>query len=141
MELILEATTVDRFATVASASRVAALHHKVLDDAMEDGAVVVALEAQLHKVATRLGRLLGPQLDIQRTDRGVQYELAGGRWLGDVRTRHGGKERACDGWRASTTMMTREPATSTSTSVHRDAIRLAAPGPLPLPLTLNSTHR
>lgn len=40
--------------TLARARRVAALRHEVLDDAVEGGAVVVTLQAQLHKVAHSL---------------------------------------------------------------------------------------
>jgi hypothetical protein len=39
---------------LAGASGVAALHHEVLHDAMEDGAMVEALHAELHKVTHSL---------------------------------------------------------------------------------------
>ena len=79
--LILEGLAVGGLAALAGARRVAGLRHEVLDDAVEDAAVVVALEAELHKVAAGERRLLGPELHVERTNAGVQYDLALGRRL------------------------------------------------------------
>jgi hypothetical protein len=44
---------------------VAALQDEALDQAVEDGVVVVAIETQLQEVARRDGRLLGEELDLE----------------------------------------------------------------------------
>jgi hypothetical protein len=79
---------VDWDRTGAGASGVAALDEEVLDDAVEEGAVVVALEAELHEVARRLGSLLGPQLDVERTSRRLHHHLALRGGLKHVHRRH-----------------------------------------------------
>ena len=106
VELVLEhafragalrpALFVDGLAAGARARRVARLRHEVLDHAVEDAAVVVPLHAQLHEVAARQRRLLAPQLDVQRADRGVQHHLALGRRLVGVdrQVGHGRREGA-----------------------------------------------
>ena len=55
--------TVGWVRTSAGAGGVAALNEEVLDDAVEEGAVVVALEAELDEVAARQRTLLGPEPD------------------------------------------------------------------------------
>jgi len=55
-------------AALARACRVAGLRHEVLNHAVEDAAVVVALHAELHEVAARERRLFAPQLDIERPE-------------------------------------------------------------------------
>lgn len=64
------------------------MDEEVLDDAVEEGAVVVALEAELHEVARRLGGLLGPQLDIEGAGRRLHHHLALRRGLKHVHRRH-----------------------------------------------------
>ena len=76
VELVLEGHALeDGRATLAGAGRVTRLSHEVPDHAMEDAPVVIALEAELHKVAAGERRLLGPELDVERTDRRVQDTL------------------------------------------------------------------
>ena len=79
---------VDWDRTGSGASGVSALDEEVLDDAVEEGAVVVALEAELHEVARRLGGLLGPQLDVERASRRLHHHLALRRGLKHVHRRH-----------------------------------------------------
>jgi hypothetical protein len=74
--------------TCARAGGVASLNEEVLDDAVEEGAVVVALEAELHEVARRLGGLLGPQLDVERPCRRMYHHLPLRRRLQHVDRRH-----------------------------------------------------
>lgn len=66
VNLVLELVAVDAAAAAAGAGRVAALDHEVLDDAVEDGAVVVAALGKLRKVLARLGRMLAVQLNHER---------------------------------------------------------------------------
>ncbi len=54
VELVREGAAVDGLAAGARAGGVAALREEAVDDAVEDAAIVVALQAQLHKVAHRL---------------------------------------------------------------------------------------
>jgi hypothetical protein len=74
--------------TVASTGGIASLNEEALDDAVEDGVVVVAFEAELDEVADGLRGLFGPQLDVQRPVRGIQHHLALRRWLQHVYRRH-----------------------------------------------------
>ena len=62
-DLILEFFTIDAAAAAARARRVAALDHEVGNDAVEDGAVVVAARGERREVLARLGRVLRVQLD------------------------------------------------------------------------------
>ncbi len=49
---------------------------------MEDGAVVVALEAELKEIAARAGRLRGPQIDLDIAVGRLEHHPArGGRLL------------------------------------------------------------
>ncbi len=53
--------------TFPSAGGVPSLHHEALDDAVEDGVVIVALKAQLHKVAHGLqGSAAGDHMHVAR---------------------------------------------------------------------------
>ena len=61
--------------TAPGAGGVTALDEEGLDDAVEDGAIVVALEAELYEVAGRLRGLLGPQLDVQWAHRRPDHHL------------------------------------------------------------------
>jgi hypothetical protein len=54
VELALERPAVDRFASLACAGGVTSLDNEVLDDAVEDGVIVVALHAELRKVSASL---------------------------------------------------------------------------------------
>lgn len=57
-DLVLKLFTVDAGAAAACACRIAALHHEVLDDAVEDGVVVVAARRESGEVfagARRVG--------------------------------------------------------------------------------------
>jgi hypothetical protein len=74
--------------TCARAGGVASLNKEVLDDAVEEGVVVVALEAELHEVARRLGGLLGPELDVERPCRRMYHHLPLRRRLEHVDRRH-----------------------------------------------------
>lgn len=65
--------------TETSAGGIATLHNKILDDAVEDGVVVVALQAQLHEITAGLGRFLRPQLDVDVACRGLKEDLPVGR--------------------------------------------------------------
>lgn len=53
---------VDGLSAAASARGVSSLDHKVLDDAVEDGVVVVAATRQLRDVPAGPGRVLRVQL-------------------------------------------------------------------------------
>ena len=63
VELVLEGGAVDGLAAGARAGRVACLRHELMDHAVDDDTVVVALHAELHEVAAGERRLLGPELD------------------------------------------------------------------------------
>jgi hypothetical protein len=60
--LILKLVPVDAAASPPRAGWIAALDHKVLDDAVEDGAVVVAARGEGGKVLAGLGGVVGVQL-------------------------------------------------------------------------------
>lgn len=75
VELVGEDGAVDAPAAGTGAGGIAALDEEGFDDAVEEGAVVVALEAELDEVADRLGRLLRPQLDVQGAVAGVDHHL------------------------------------------------------------------
>lgn len=62
-DLILKLIAVDAGPATARPRRVTTLDHKVLDDAMEDGIVVVATRGECRKVLARLGRVLVVELD------------------------------------------------------------------------------
>ena len=61
--------------TGAGAGGVAALDEEVLDDAVEDGVVVIVFEAELNEVPRGLRSLFRPQLNVQRTARSVHHHL------------------------------------------------------------------
>lgn len=84
MELVLEVAAVDRISAGACARRITCLRHKILDDAMENAAIIVALEAKLDEVAAGERSLLAPELHVKGPDRRVQYHLAFGRGLRGV---------------------------------------------------------
>lgn len=65
-DLVLELFTVNAAPAAAGPRRVAALDHKVLDDAVEDGVVVVAALCEGGEVLARLGRVLVVQLHEDR---------------------------------------------------------------------------
>lgn len=88
VELVGEDGAVDAPAAGAGAGGIAALDEEGFDDAVEEGAVVVALEAELDEVADRLGRLLRPQLDVQGAVAGVDHHLPPCRRLQIVHARH-----------------------------------------------------
>lgn len=88
VELVGEDGAEDAPAAGAGAGGIAALDEEGLDDAVEEGAVVVALEAELGEVADRLGRLLGPKLDVQGAIAGVDHHLPPRRRLQIVHARH-----------------------------------------------------
>ena len=73
---------------LAGARRVAALDDEALDQAVEDGVVVVAIEAQLQEVARGDGRLLGEELDFEVAGGRVQDDFGGRVWLEVVRRTH-----------------------------------------------------
>lgn len=60
-----EPAIVDRFATVAGAGRVATLEDEVGDEPVEDRVGVVAVEAELEKVAGGEGCLDSPEFDVK----------------------------------------------------------------------------
>lgn len=75
-------------ATCAGAGGVTTLDEEGLDDAVEDGAVVVALDAELDEVADGLGGFLGPELDVEWPHRRLHHHLPL-RWrLQHVHRRH-----------------------------------------------------
>jgi hypothetical protein len=78
VEFVLEFGAEDGLAALARSRGVARLRHEVPDHPVEDAAVIVALEAQLHKVAARHRRLLGPQLDVERPDARMHDHFATG---------------------------------------------------------------
>lgn len=88
MKLIRKRIPINTFATCAGAGGIAALDEEVLDDAVEDGVVVVALEAELDEVPYGLGRFLRPELDVERAVRRVQHHLPLRRRLQHVHGRH-----------------------------------------------------
>lgn len=88
VELVGEDGAVDAVAAGAGAGGVAALDEEGLDDAVEEGAVVVALEGELDEVAGGLGCLLGPQLDVQGAIAGVDHHFPPRRRLQIVHARH-----------------------------------------------------
>lgn len=57
VDLVGELVTVDGCAASSSASRITALDHEVGNDAVEDGAVVVAAADERREVVARLGRV------------------------------------------------------------------------------------
>lgn len=57
VDLVSELVTVDGGAASAGAGRIAALDHEVGNDAVEDGAVVVAAADERREVVARLGRV------------------------------------------------------------------------------------
>jgi len=71
MNLILKLVAVDAAAAPARARRVAALDHEVLDDAVEDDAVVVAAAGERLKVLACLGRVLVVKLYDERALEGM----------------------------------------------------------------------
>lgn len=64
------------------------MDEEVLDDAVEDGVVVVAFEAELNEVPHGLGRFFRPELDVERAVRRVQHHLPLRRRLQHVHRRH-----------------------------------------------------
>ena len=62
-DLVLEFVAVDGRTSPTGARRVAALHHEVRDDAVEDGAVVVAAGGELGEVLAGLGGVGCVELD------------------------------------------------------------------------------
>ena len=76
VEFILEMVSrVDGLAAFARARRITSLGHELVDDPVEEAAIVVALEAKLHKISAGQWCLLWPQLDVERADRRVQHDL------------------------------------------------------------------
>lgn len=63
-KLIAKLLAPNRLATASRARRIARLHHKALDDAMEYVAVVIPIPAVHTKVLCRLGALLAKQFDV-----------------------------------------------------------------------------
>ena len=61
--LVLKLGAVNAFTAAAGAGGVAALNHKILDDAVKNQSVVVALFRQRHKVLHRFGGNLGIKLN------------------------------------------------------------------------------
>lgn len=57
VDLVSELVTVDGGAASPGAGRIAALDHEVGNDAVEDGAVVVAAADERREVVARLGRV------------------------------------------------------------------------------------
>ncbi len=70
-----ERFAVDWLATLTRASRIASLRNEVLNNPVKYRAIVVALHAELHKVPTRLGRLLWPELDLYLAQTRIQHHL------------------------------------------------------------------
>ena len=58
IELVLKAIAPDALAAAAVPLGIAALDHEIVDDAMEDQAVVIAVLRMGRKILHRLGRLL-----------------------------------------------------------------------------------
>jgi len=56
--LVLELLAVDRSAAATSASRITALYHKIGDNAMEDGAIVVVARGEGREVLAGLGGVI-----------------------------------------------------------------------------------
>lgn len=79
--------------TGAGAGGITALDEERLDDAMEDGAVVVALEAELDEVADGFGSFFGPKLDVDRPHRRLEHHLPLRRRFQGVHRRHGRSSR------------------------------------------------
>ncbi len=75
VQLVAERLSVHRLPAEAGPRRVARLDHQIGDHAVEEAAVVVALEAELHEVADGLGGLLGPEFDVDVARGGVQDHL------------------------------------------------------------------
>lgn len=73
---------------MAGGGGIAALNEEGLDNAMEDGVVVVTVEAELDEVPDGFGGLLRPELDVQRPAIGLQYHLPPRRRLQYVDRRH-----------------------------------------------------
>lgn len=71
MKFVLEGGPVYGLAARSVAAGVAALRDEAPHHAVEDRAIVVALQAQLHEVAAGLGSLLGPQLYVYVSYRGL----------------------------------------------------------------------
>ena len=81
-------------AALAGARGVAALQNKVLDEAVEDGVVVVAIEAELQEVARRDGRLFREELELKVAGGCVKNHLR--RWRRFEIVRGGHAQVVCD---------------------------------------------
>lgn len=62
--------------TCAGAGGVAALNQKALDDAVKDGVVEIAFEAELHEVPHGFRSLFRPKLDVNWPVRRLHYHLS-----------------------------------------------------------------
>lgn len=67
--------------TSSGSGGIAALDEEGFDDAVEDGVVVVTLEAELDEVPHGFGGFLGPELDVDGSVRRLQHHLPLRRWL------------------------------------------------------------
>lgn len=89
MEFIFEqAASVDGFAAFASAGGVTALDHEAGNQAVEDGVIVVAIEAELEEVAGREGGLFGEEFEEDVACGGGEKDLSGGLRLEIVERTH-----------------------------------------------------
>lgn len=78
MEFIFEqAARVSGFAAFASAGGITALDHEAGYQAVEDGVVVVAIEAELEEVAGREGGLFGEEVEEDVACGGSKKDLRG----------------------------------------------------------------
>mmetsp|Transcript_37843 Transcript_37843/g.87886 ORF Transcript_37843/g.87886 Transcript_37843/m.87886 type:complete len:254 (-) Transcript_37843:16-777(-) len=78
VDLVNVRFTINGLTAVTGASPIPTLNDVVFDDAMKDGAIVVAFEDQRAEVAARLRALGRPQFDLQVPVRRAQEHLAFG---------------------------------------------------------------
>ena len=89
MELIFEeATRVDGFATFSSAGGITTLDDEARDQAVEDGVVKVAIQAELEEVAGCEGGLFGEEVEEDVARGGGEKDLRSGLGLEIIERTH-----------------------------------------------------
>lgn len=82
VKFIRERLSIDGLAAHARFGGVSALNHELGNHSVENGIVVISLQAKLDEILAGLGCLVGPELNLQLSLRRVKNDLAGrGRFL------------------------------------------------------------
>ena len=76
-ELVFELLAPQRLAAGPVAERVSALEHELVNHAMKERAIIVALARETNKVFDRLVNLVGEQAEMDVTERSVEDSAAG----------------------------------------------------------------